>query len=216
MLKKYRFQLIISSLLTLLPILFGVIFWDKLPEMMPVHWDFNNNPDRYASREFAVFVLPLIVLVLHWLCFFGSQLDKRNKNQNPKIMGLMLWICPIVSLFGGSITYLTVFGKEFNAKLFVFLLLGMTFLVIGNYMPKCRQSRTVGIKIYWTLRDEQNWDATHRFAGKVWVLAGLLFVVLAFVAPDNFTPFGVALMFLAVLAPMIYSYLYSKKNRKED
>ena len=57
--------------------------------------------------------------------------------------------------------------------------LGLMFAAIGNYFPKCRPNRTVGIRIIWTLGSEENWNATHRFAGKVWVIGGLIMVLAA-------------------------------------
>ena len=71
-------------------------------------------------------------------------------------------------------------GKEMNPALIVSLLLGFMFIIIGNYLPKCKQNFTLGIKIKWTLENEENWNKTHRFAGKVWFIGGFIMLLTAF------------------------------------
>ena len=38
----------------------------------------------------------------------------------------------------------------------ILLFCGLLFIVVGNYLPKCRQSYTIGIKLPWTLASEEN------------------------------------------------------------
>ena len=49
-----------------------------------------------------------------------------------------------------------------DANLILEILMGALLIIIGNYLPKCRQNYTIGIKIPWTLADEDNWNRTHR------------------------------------------------------
>lgn len=39
MLKKNKSRIIISSIIILLPMIFGLIMWDKLPDTMTTHWE---------------------------------------------------------------------------------------------------------------------------------------------------------------------------------
>jgi hypothetical protein len=86
-------------------------------------------------------------------------------------------------------------------------------------MPKVKQNRTLGIKISWTLKSEENWNATHRFAGKVWFAGGVAMLLCAILF--MFIPAEVCVWILLpltvgfVFAPMIYSYVYYKKQLKE-
>lgn len=84
------------------------------------------------------------------------------------------------------------------------------FAAIGNYLPKCRPNRTVGIRISWTLGSEENWIATHRFAGKVWVIGGLI-MVLAALLPEvpRIIVTVLAVAALSIL-PIAYSYRYHR------
>ena len=84
MIKENKFKAIVSSIVILLPILFGVISWEKLPEKIATHWGPDGNPDQYSSKLFAVLCLPLITFAIHWLCLFISKFDPKNKDQHKK------------------------------------------------------------------------------------------------------------------------------------
>lgn len=169
MTKKNKKIILITSMITILPILAGLILWNKLPEQVATHFDANGIPNGYSSRAFAVFGPYLICLFAHLFCAFGTLADPKKQAIGQKMYALILWICPAVSLFCAAAIYGNTFGVKFmKSSRFVIILLGLLFLLVGNYLPKCRQNYTVGIKVPWTLASEANWDATHRMAGKLW------------------------------------------------
>ncbi len=215
MIKQNKWKLLISSLVILSPMVVGLILWDHLPERLAIHWGINGEADGWCPPAVAVLLMPVILLALHWLCILITGWDKKQKEQNPKALGMIFWIIPAVSLLTGGITYATAFGYKPNMLAFVSIFLGILFAVIGNYLPKCKQNLTLGIKIKWTLANEENWNATHRFGGKVWVACGVLLMLCAFlpVAAFPFVCFGAIL--LAVIPPLLYSYLYYKKQVRE-
>lgn len=126
------------------------------------------------------------------------------------MVGLLFWIMPAISILVSGITYAVALGWKFRLAGLLYVGLGLMFAAIGNYLPKCRPNRTVGIRISWTLGSEENWIATHRFAGKVWVIGGLA-MVLAALLPEVA---GTIVMVLAVAAlsilPLAYSYRYHR------
>ena len=210
--KHTKLNIILSCIVLISPIIFGMIVWNKLPESMPIHWGVNGEADRWSSKPFAVFVLPLFILALHGVCIFASRKDFRNKKQNPKVMGLVLWICPLLSVMANSLTYAVALGKEINVLFVVSLTMGALFVLIGNYLPKCQQNRMVGIRIIWTLKNEANWNATHRFAGKVWVIGGLLLMASSLL-PYSILPWAmITLLVVFIGLPVLYSYRFYKKG----
>ena len=82
MLKKNKFRVIISSIIILLPILFGILMWNDLPDIITTHWGADGNADGFSGKVFAVFGLPFIHLVLHFVCLLFTSLDKKQKEQN--------------------------------------------------------------------------------------------------------------------------------------
>ena len=109
--------------------------------------------------------------------------------------------------------YLAALGIDANPTMFAPLILGFSFMFIGNYMPKIKQNKTLGIKLKWTLNNEENWNATHRFAGKVWFFGGFLIIPCALL-PESVVFFtSLPLVLGLAFAPMIYSYIYHKKQK---
>ena len=213
--KNKKIKLMISSLVILLPIVFGLIFWNQLPERIATHWGPNGDPDGWSSRELAVFALPLFLFAIHWLCVLVTSKDPKNKDKNQKAQSLVLFIIPILSLLVNGMMYMTALGMPLRVEMIMPVFFGLLFIVLGNYMPKCRQNYTIGIKISWTLNSEENWNATHRFAGKLWMIGGALIMLAAFLPTTYIFVAFFAITTLMVIAPAIYSYNFHKKESKE-
>ena len=210
MIKKYLKSMIITSIVALLPIACGLILWNKLPSALPIHWNAAGEIDGYASKAVVVFVMPLVLLALHWLCVFVTASDpKRQKDFTEKSMLLVLWITPAISIIVSLMTYLTALGSGLRVEMILPASLGFLLAVIGNYLPKCKQSYTVGIKLPWTLHSEENWNRTHRLAGYVWMACGLGMMILGFLGL-----LLVSLVFplVAALVPSVYSYILYRKG----
>ena len=105
MIKNNKWKLFISSIIILLPIAFGIIFWDKLPEKIVTHWGFDGKADGWSNRYFAVFALPIFLLIIHGLCVLCTVMDPKNKEQNSDVFGIVIWITPIISLFSNGMIY---------------------------------------------------------------------------------------------------------------
>ena len=97
--KFNRRMVVLTTLLVLLPMAAGVYFWNALPDPMATHFGFDGTPDRYDSKAFTVFGMPAILALIHLAGISAARLDKRNRERNEGLTGLMLWIVPIISLF---------------------------------------------------------------------------------------------------------------------
>ena len=197
MIKNNKWKAILSSLVILLPTLLGLFGEEhvKLP---------------HGANATAVFlILPPVLLAIHWLCLLVTARDNAQNNQSPKVLGIVFWICPIISLYAGGIIWALMLGISFNVYAILSLMMGVGFILIGNYMPKCKQNYTIGIKIPWTLNSEANWNRTHRFAGRLWVVCGLITIATGFLS--NFWLFLI-LVFLMIIVPMVYSYILHRRG----
>ena len=213
MIKKYKKTLIASSLALLIPVIVGLLLWDKLPDPMPSHWNIHGEVDSWSSNAFVVFGLPGLMLVLQWVCVFACLADPKYKNYNPKMLKLVLWICPVIGLIVSTLVYTAALGCEIPIEVIMPLLMGVLFIVVGNWLPKCQQTYTMGIKLPWTFASEANWNATHRFGGKVWFFGGIITMLTAFLGSFWLLMVILALM---VILPTVYSYLYYRKHGKEQ
>ncbi len=215
MLKENKWKVILSSVVILLPMVFGLVMWDQLPDTMTTHWGADGSGDGSGTKAFAVFGLPVILLVLHIVCLLFTALDRRQKEQNKKALNIVFCVVPFISLFTGATVYATALGKTFDFLALIPCLLGIMFVLIGNYLPKIKQNRTLGIRLPWTLGNEENWNKTHRLAGKVWVITGLLALFAVFLPRAAMVPVTVCAILPAVGIPAAYSYCIYKKHQKE-
>ena len=211
MMKANKKTLIITSIVTILPVLIGIICWNRLPEVMATHFGFNNEANGFSSKAFAVFGLPLVLLAVLWVGAFVTAHDPKRQNISPKMFSLMLWIVPVISLVGAATIYPVNLGYDLDITFCGELLLGLMFIIIGNYLPKARQNYTIGIKIPWTLANEENWNRTHRLAGYLWMICGILMIIISLtrVVPAEWL---IGIFLIMVLLPCIYSFwLHAKK-----
>ena len=210
MFKQYKKTLILTSLIMLIPMIIGLLLWNQLPERVPSHWGINGEVDGWSSKTFTVFGLPALLIALQWVCVLASTADPKYKNYNPKMLKLVLWICPAISLIVNGMVYCAALGVEVPVETVMPLLVGAMFVVIGNWLPKCKQTYTMGIKLPWTYSSEENWRRTHRLGGFVWVAAGLLLLGnLVF----NSELLLMLLIFGAILIPGVYSYWFYRKEK---
>ena len=214
MIKNNKLSLVFSSVAILLPVAVGLIFWDKLPETMAMHWNIAGEADGHGGKAFIVFGMPLIIFALHWLCVFFTEKDKKNQNQSPKMQKIVLWICPVLLWVVSGAIYCAALGMQFNMMAVVCVLLGVMFCVLGNYLPKCKQNNTLGIKIKWTLENEENWNKTHRLGGILWFVCGLVMIAAVFLPQKISVPLMAADIVIAVIVPTVYSYSLYRKMLK--
>ena len=208
--KNSKWELLLTSLVCLLPLPVGTALYPRLPEIMVTHWDFSGNANGWSSRAATVFGLPLVILALHLVCFYAESRETK-KNTNPVLRTVLLWFCPAVSLLGGAVTLGTGLGYEMHISTVVPVFVGLLFLILGNYLPKIRQNRTMGIKLPWTLQSEENWTRTHRLAGFLWVAGGLLLILLTLLGLGSTWVYA-AVTAAMVLIPGFYSWELHRKG----
>ena len=212
MLKANKKTMIIASIVTILPVLIGIICWNRLPDVMATHFGMNNEANGFSNKAFAVFGIPAILLAVLWFGAFVTSHDPKRQNISPKMFSLVVWIAPVTSLVVAAILYPVNLGYALDITFFVELLSGVMFIIIGTYLPKARQNYTIGIRVPWTLANEENWNRTHRLAGTLWIICGILMIIICLtrLAPGQWF---VAILLITVLVPCIYSYwLHAKKG----
>ncbi|RKJ40460.1 DUF1648 domain-containing protein [Acutalibacter sp. 1XD8-33] len=212
MLRQNKGKFLISSAVILLPILAGLFLWQKLPEEVATHFNFRGEADGWSSRTFGVFGLPLILLGAHLFCIILTSVDPKSKNIGSKPISLLFWLMPAVSLVMNGALYAYALGMQIGIGTVCMLLLGAMCIVLGNYLPKVRQNYSFGVKVSWALDDPENWAATQRVGGWSLVIGGLILLATAF-WPNLWIILFTVL--LSSLAPVVYSFCYYKRHRKE-
>lgn len=209
--REHRMLLVLTSAIILLQMLVGVLLWDRLPDPMATHFNFHNEPDGWSSKAFAVFGMPLLLLGLHFMCLMLSCASNiQMQNVSSRVKSLMLLIIPAVSLLVTVLCYGYALGAPFAIDRIVWVFVGVLFALVGNYLPKMRRSTIAGIRLPWTLADEEIWSRTHRFAAPVWVVCGLLLIVCGLIGSGPMIP--IAAIVVVIGLPIAYSLVINWKK----
>ena len=214
--KEYRKLIIATTLITLLPILLGLILWNRLPYTVAVHWGADGQADGWAGKAYAVFGLPCLLAAIHLFAVLFTLNDPRRKNINKKPLMLVFWLIPVLSLVTNGIVYLTAMGADIDVFVICFVLIGIVFIVFGNYMPKLQQNYTVGIKMPWTLNSTENWNRTHRLGGRLFIVGGILMILGGFsggvLGEEGSLILVFGIILLCAVIPCIYSFWLFRKG----
>ena len=213
MIRKYKKTLILTSLLTLLPMVVGLLLWNRLPDKIATHWSFTGEANGWSSLSTAVFGLPLLMLAVQWLCVWITAKDPGNQSRNEKPQKLVLWIIPVVSNLCCGMMYALALGAGFSVTDVMVGAMGVLFIAIGNYLPKCKTNSTIGIKIPWVYTSEENWNATHRFGGKLWVLGGVAIALGSLLPGEAGLVVMLVLLIALVVVPTVYSWRFYKREK---
>lgn len=206
--RKQAFK--IAIVILLIPYILGAIYYNKLPDTLPTHFDVSGTPDDFSSKAYALFGLPTIMLGVTILTYVFTNLDPKRKNQNEKIMSITYIFLALLTVVISVITVFYGLGKEINVTTIISVLISLLILLIGNYLPKTKRNYTVGIKVPWTLESDYVWNKTHQLAGKLWVIAGIIGIITSFINPNIMF---VAIMIVTII-PIIYSYQIYKNQQK--
>lgn len=207
--KEYKSKLIFTSILSLLPVLIGLFLYNDLPAEVPIHFDLSGTPDSFAKKYMVIFLLPVFMTAVHLFTVIYTIHDPKKKNIGKKMFGFTFYLIPVISLIVCTGVYIYALGFKFNAARITMIMIGVFFMILGNYMTKTHQNYTIGIKLPWTLNSTENWNKTHRLASRLYALAGALLVL-----GSIWVLSWLILVFIIVLlvVPAAYSFLLYKKG----
>ena len=169
-------SLIITVTICLSPILLGLILWDSLPDTMAVHFNFYNEPDNFSPKSFAVFGLPLLMAVLQIICCIINDANSKTHGNRIKFETVTKWIIPILTIILQIITLGYNLGWAIDIRKSCAVIIGIMFLVIGNYLPKFDYIKNYNI-------ETEKAQKINRFIGYETVIMGLLSIISTFFPP---------------------------------
>ncbi|CAM5795605.1 MULTISPECIES: SdpI family protein [Brevibacillus] len=201
----------VSIMILLVPILIGLFTYKDLPEQMVIHFGPGGEPDGFQSKGTFFLTYILISIVIFAIVAYTRKIDpkKQNYEKFEKAYGIIRLLT--VLILSAAFSHLLAYNlgmRAIGADVFANLIIGVLWLVIGNYLPQVRSNYFIGIKTPWTLASEEVWRKTHRMSGPLWVIAGLFAILSAFLPAmrDASWPLLVVIG-LSVGVPVIYSYM---------
>lgn len=214
-----KFKIVIVCLMLLSFIITGISF-AFLNDTIPTHFGIDGQPDQYGSKYF-ILIFPLIMTLIGIAMLLVSKYGKVSENYQ-KYMLLTGVIIEVI--FNILLVMFIVFALSyvedapaFDISKIMLPLLGLMFIIMGNFMPKIEKNRTLGVKTGWSMYNETTWQKTHRFAGFAGIIVGILCIILSLFFKEmiNFIIL-MSLVFIFVISTTIASYIYYKEEKERE
>ncbi len=186
------------------------VLWPTIPSRVPIHWNASGQADGFGGKFEGLLLMPLITIGLYLLLFFIPRIDPGRANY-AQFAGAYLVVRYVVLVVDVGIYILTILaikGVGIDMSRAVMSTTAVMFIVFGQVLGKIRPNWFVGVRTPWTLSSKRSWVRTHRVAGWLFTLSGILFLALAIIG------IGAAMVWimLSVLGVMVvflvvYSYV---------
>lgn len=214
--RRYLVDNMWSLIVLAATVVVAVVMWERLPASVPMHFDPQGQPDRFSEKgiglfwliAFGVAYLGLMPLLLK-ISPRGFRLEGQEHDVGRLNLAVIVLLCGIQL----TVMYAAADPAQFSVARGAALSMGLFLVLLGNCLGRINRNYIIGIRVPWTMRSEQNWKATHRFAGRVFVGAGCLTLMGVLLG----VPVVVAAVALAVsiIAPVIYSYSFHRREKAE-
>ena len=199
---KWKF-FAITSIICLLPILLGILIWDRLPDTMAIHFNVYGVADNFASKGFVVFGLPILMVALQTICCLINDINSYKHGDRKKFVTVTKWIIPCLTVVLQIITLGYGLGWSVDIRKIVSLIVGVMFLVIGNYLPKFDRIKNYDI-------DTEKARKINRFIGYETVVMGVLFLISIFLPPVSVVVCLFMLIPYAIIS-VVYGIIHGRK-----
>jgi uncharacterized membrane protein len=188
--------------------------WSRVPEQIPIHWNFRGEIDGYGGRAVGLLLLPAITAGTYLLMMLVPLVDpgRLNYRNFAKVYNTFRLVLVLFLGVVYAVTLLAAFGHHVNLIMIVFLATAALFLVLGNFMGKIRPNWFVGVRTPWTLSSKLSWDKTHRLAGWLFALQGVLFAIAAIVQTGWMFIAAVGATGICAVWMVVYSYLVYRRD----
>lgn len=211
-------MMLFSAAIILLMCAMSVWAWFQLPDdaRIPTHWNAQGEADGYSTKSTGLFLMPGLVAGFTILFAVLPAITPRKENMMKSMKGYKMCWGGIFSflLFLHIVAVLTAMGKTIPLKGGVNIGVGLLFVVMGNWLGKVRSNFIMGVRTPWTLSSELSWNKTHRLAGKLFVIFGLVLLVagIFFAAHPAMGKIFIGGLIMIVVVPSGYSWWVWKND----
>ena len=175
-----------------LPFIYLAYIWNELPEKVPMHWNIKGEIDRFGEKSELLLIPILFPLLVYIIFLIVPKIDPKNKisKMGNKYQHIKILLTTFMSILALFIIYAAK-NQSFANPNYIVLLIGILYIILGNYFKTIKTNYFIGIRTPWTLENETVWKETHKLGGKMWFLGGIIVVVSSMLLDKqlNFTVF---------------------------
>jgi uncharacterized membrane protein len=190
-----------------------VWIYPGLPDPMPTHWNAAGEIDDYSSKPFGATIIGLVP-VFSFAIFKLIPVISPRGFRTESFTGVLNILMTATVLFGAIIgigVFRAANDPSVNISTFVFVAVGLLFMVIGNFLGKVRKNFFLGIRTPWTLASDEVWAKTHRLGGWCFVVAGVIMALMGAAAPASNMGWVIGVVVAIALIPVVYSFFAYRK-----
>lgn len=216
----------IMWIISVIPLILTGIAIQFMPDSVPMHYDMSGKIDRYGSKyENIIFPIFILLITLFWQIFIiyyekkalTASTDKERHEAASNAKCLII-VSISTSIVFGIMQCFILFGSYFEATKnsthasidiakVSCILLGVLYIILGNYMPKTKKNGTIGVRISWSMYNDVTWAKSNHFGAIALIITGLLTIITSiFVSGNLSTILMLIYLAIAVVAILIYSY----------
>lgn len=209
-----------AIIICVVPFIAWFALYNTLPERLPIDWNARGGVEGWTTRDRLPFFLLLMTgvsVVAYVLLRAIRWIDPKRTAALNEGTALKIGMAIVVFMAAANLLLIIPKGDDFNMTSVIFVMLGLLFTFLGNLMYNVKPNYFIGIRVPWALEDENNWRHTHRLAGVLWFVGGIICAVVALIlSPESMFMFLIGMTVLLVLIPAIYSFSIYKRRRSAD
>jgi uncharacterized membrane protein len=206
-------------LIIIAPAIYLAIVWNKLPDRVATHFDLHGDPDKFGNKNELWLLTGIIAVVstlVYLLISYAYRFDpKKHASENKdRLMRIAFTVVLFMTVVSATIIHSAIStGIKFNMR-FIFAAIGFLLAIVGNYMHNIKPNYFAGLRLPWTLENEENWRKTHLVGGKIWFAGGILIGIICLFSSFIIAVISTFVLFLVMIfVPIVYSYRLYKKQK---
>ncbi|MBR5517377.1 MAG: SdpI family protein [Firmicutes bacterium] len=194
------------------------------PEIVPVHYNFAGEVDRFGSKYENLLWPFFSVAIGGLLMFVAKKVGEKEGEKDEKIILYVALATLILFMVLGSFFMIKAIQYDSSQSVqmsmdslkFIGIILGAIQIVLGVFMPKMKRNSYYGLRNKWTMANDNVWQKSHRFGGKVSVICGIIMIgMTAFMSSLwNYITL-VVIVTIWVVVSTAASYYYYKNEKVE-
>lgn len=213
--KENRKNLLLSFILFLISVILAIVYYDRLPVRIPVHYGFDWQADLYAKKMNALLFIVTFMVLVYLALYFILNLDPKRNKHDESYKHISLLSIPILNLLIIGLTIRKTFDPSLNIGRILIEVFAIFTALSGVFMPRIKRNYTLGIRTPWALENDYVWKKTQKLAGLLLFINGIFSLIILGFSVKAACIILVGLLILTLLLSFIYSYLiYSKLANK--
>lgn len=197
------------------PAIAALVLYNQLPETVATHFGMNNEVNGTMSRGMLIIMLfllgliPVIIRVARFIDPKSGNYERFSKAFEVSRVGITV----LLTVVGWMIIAYNL-GYNVDIRKVVMIVVGLLFAIMGNYLTQVKHNYMFGIRTPWTLANEEIWRKTHRLAGPLMMIGGVISVISSFFSGSAVLIVFIIAIVISSIIPVFYSYLLHTRNSK--